>query len=640
MKHLKAYGWIALGTLLAVMSIQRSYAAERHLDVTSPSGQVALALSIGYGELRYQVEWSGNVVLKKARLSICATGQTASRLDRFGPVRQYAIADAYPWYGVHSVATEHGTGVEATLLDKRGAALFAVEARAYNNGVALRLKLPGRAARVPLETVAFRPPRKSDVWSFDPTERQYEGVYVKTKPEGLPAGRFMVPPVVIEIPGEKAYLAITEGRLENYPGMVLQSNGDGTLFARPGNDVPADKALIYFDGTAYAKRIAIPAAIAGPITTPWRVIMLGSTLNELVNNDIVSDVADPPDDRLFPEGIHTPWIKPGRAVWNYYLDGGSPTLESARATSRMAGELGFEYQVIEGQWRRWSEADLKSLVESSRRQGVGIWLWKNRKDLATEQQRQAWFDLCNRTGVVGVKIDFFDSEAKEVIDLYQTILKETAEHHLLVDFHGANKPTGEQRTWPNELTREAVEGMEYCCIGGISDAPRARHAVTLPFTRFLAGPGDYTPVLFGNGRNGTTWTNQIASAVILTSPLLTYASNPEKLLSSPAVNVIQQIPAVWDETLVLPSSRIGGLAVFARRSGQVWFLACMNGDAPRSFDIPLGFLAEGRWKTLQVEDVKGHGDALTINVSIHQRTDTIPLTLVPAGGYVAEFTRE
>ncbi|HWE83587.1 MAG TPA: glycoside hydrolase family 97 catalytic domain-containing protein [Terracidiphilus sp.] len=622
------------------MAIPRMYAASNSIETASPDGRIVLVLSIERGRLTYEVARNGSAMLEKAAMGIRTDGQTAIEAAHFSSVRRYRIDDSYPWYGVHSVAEEHGVGTETELVGADGAVLFTVEARAYDNGVALRMTLPGKAGRVPIETVAFRPPAESGVWSFDPTERQYEGVYEKSDPAGLPAGRFMAPPVVIELPGDSAYLAITEGRLENYPGMVLQSDGKGAFFVRPGNDVPADKALVYFDGEAYARRIAVPSAMSGPIVTPWRIVMIGSTLNDLVNNDIVSDVSDVPDAKLFPRGLHTSWIKPGRAVWNYYLDGGSPTLEGAREASRMAAELGFEYQVIEGQWRRWSEADLKSLVDYSRQRGVGIWLWKNRKDLGTREQRDAFFELCNRVGVMGVKIDFFDSEAREVIDLYQSILKEAAEHRLLVNFHGANKPTGEQRTWPNELTREAVEGMEYCCIKDLPDAPRARHAVTLPFTRFLAGPGDYTPVLFDKGRNGTTWANQIASAVILTSPLLTYAANPEKLLSNPALNLIKQIPATWDETVVLPSSRIGEVAVFARRSGQTWFLACMNGDASRSFDIPLSFLGSGRWMVQAVSDVKGNAEAVSIGEAKYQRGDTIHLELKPGGGQVAEFTRE
>jgi len=202
----------------------------------------------------------------------------------------------------------------------------------------------------------------------------------------------------------------------------------------------------------------------------------------------VSDVSDPPDPKIFPDGPQSPWIKPGRALWNF-LDGGASTLQGSEEQSKMAAQLGFEYQEVEGYWGNWSEAEIKQLVDYSRNLGVGIWLWKNRRDLATPESREAFFDLCNRTGAVGVKIDFFDSEAKEVVDLYQDLLRETAAHDLMVNFHGSNKPTGEQRTWPNELTREAVEGMEYCCTNtGQPDAPRARHATTIPFTRLLAGP--------------------------------------------------------------------------------------------------------------------------------------------------------
>jgi alpha-glucosidase len=242
--------------------------------------------------------------------------------------------------------------------------------------------------------------------------------------------------------------------------------------------------------------------------------------------------------------------------------------------------------------------------------------------------------------VVGVKIDFFDSEAKEVVDLYQSMLRETAEHHLLVNFHGSNKPTGEQRTWPNELTREAIEGMEYCCIENHPDAARMVHAVTLPFTRLLAGPADYTPVLFDKGLNGTTWANQIASAVILTSPLLTFAANPATILANPAAGIIRSVPSAWDETVVLPPSRIGSLAVYARRRGKTWFLACMNGDAPQQVYIPLHFLGSGSWKAQTASDMKGNAEAVDVQHTTYAPGSTIHLSLVAGGGYVAEFSRE
>src|SRR5205807_5805911 len=135
----------------------------------------------------------------------------------------------------------------------------------------------------------------------------------------------------------------------------------------------------------------------------------------------------------------------------------------------------------------------------------------------TPEAREAFFRRLHDLGVVGAKIDFFDHEHREVVDLYAALLREAAKHHIMVNFHGANKPTGESRTWPNELIREAVKGMEASRL-----ADRATHGATLPFTRLLAGPAEYTPVIFGERRANTTWAHQIASAAILSAPLLTY----------------------------------------------------------------------------------------------------------------------
>jgi alpha-glucosidase len=202
----------------------------------------------------------------------------------------------------------------------------------------------------------------------------------------------------------------------------------------------------------------------------------------------------------------------------------------------MAGQLGFEYQVVEGQWRRWTDDQLRDLVAYSNDRKVGILLWAHSRDIQNAEARRTLFKRLHDFGIAGVKIDFFDHEAKEVIDLYQAILRDTAEFHLLVDFHGANKPAGESRTWPNELTREGVYGLEHRA------QTWAGHNTTLPFTRYLAGPGDYTPVVFGDRRRETSWPHQIATAAIFTSPLLVYGANPKGLLENPAVDLIKALP--------------------------------------------------------------------------------------------------
>jgi alpha-glucosidase len=334
------------------------------------------------------------------------------------------------------------------------------------------------------------------------------------------------------------------------------------------------------------------------------------------------------------QGVNTAWIKPGRAVWEY-LDGRKSTLDEMKEYCRMAGELGFEYNVLENFWTRFSDAELRGLVDYGRQRNVGLWLWRHSKELRDPEARRGFFEKCQELGIAGVKLDFFDHEAKEVIDLYQTLLKECAEHHLMVNFRGSNKPAGESRTWPNELTREAVRGME-----NRSMKVRSRHDVTLPFTRLLAGHADYTPVHFGERRGDTTWSHQIASAAILTSPLLTYGASPRALLANPAVAMIKSIPATWDETMVLPSSEIGECAALARRSGRSWFLAIMNGPGPRVLTIPLTFLEPGDYPALIIRDHKDDPAATAIENSTMNRSGTLTVDLSAGGGFIARFTRD
>src|SRR5439155_10548454 len=140
----------------------------------------------------------------------------------------------------------------------------------------------------------------------------------------------------------------------------------------------------------------------------------------------------------------TGWIKPGRALWSY-LDGGNNTPEGMKEFSRLAAQLGFEYNLLEGFWSRWPEAQLKELADYSRERGVGILIWKHSNQLRTPESRREFFEMCRRTGVAGAKIDFFDHEHKEIVELYEALATGAAEHHLLLDFHGCNKPTGLER---------------------------------------------------------------------------------------------------------------------------------------------------------------------------------------------------
>ena len=300
---------------------------------------------------------------------------------------------------------------------------------------------------------------------------------------------------------------------------------------------------------------------------------------------------------------------------------------------KLAGELGFKYQVVEGVWNRWTMAERKELADYSRQQGVELFFWEHSRQLRTPEAREEFFKMLHDLGVAGAKIDFFDSEAKEVVDVYTDLLKTAAKYHILLIFHGADKPTGLARTWPNEMVREAVKGMESRALHD-----RARHQTILPFTRLLAGPADYTTMLFNERRADTSWANQIASMAIFSAPLLTIAANPQNILNNPAVGVIKSIPAVWDETIVLPQSEIGGLAAFARRTGDTWFVAVMCGPDAKTLDVPLAFLDDGAYRAELVRD-GDTSDSLNMESASMRKSDSLHLDLKSGGGFIGRFSK-
>jgi alpha-glucosidase len=547
-----------------------------------------------------------------------------------GPVTTYRINETYPWLGVHAIVHNQCNGIKVPV--NKGGVSYTIDIRVFNDGVAFRMVLPGKSneSRVPDEATLFNLPGQSTLWYHD-VEGHYEGVHVKKEVDQVPKGAWVAPPATFKLP-QGIYASITEADLANYSGMALQANGSNGLQIRLANNQPTSYPYRLRYSAEDTLRLKQPARISGTITTPWRVVLVGADLNSLVNNDIVSSLNPSPDPELFPKGVNTDWVKPGRAVWKYLNGGGDGTLEVMKHFTDGAAALGFEHNILEGFWSRWKPEEIRELVNYSRQKGVGIWFWKHSKSLRNPASRDSFFRMCHEYGVTGVKIDFFDHEAKEVIDLYEDILRETAQYHLLVDFHGANKPSGQARSYPNEMVREAVKGMESSKL-----MDRATHETTLPFTRFLAGPAEYTVLHLGERRKNTTWAHQIASAAILSAPLLTYAANPDTILANPAVNVIKSIPATWDETIVLPPSEIGQLAVYARRKGNTWFLAVMNGVEPQKIKVPLGFL-KGSCHAVLVRDNPSESASVLMEQKTCSSSEVLELDLTSGGGFVAQFS--
>jgi len=608
----------------------------KEVQVASPDGKVKFTVGSNPERLTYTVTLENTTVIEPSRFDMKMDGYELSSGVVFNNLEVYDINETYPWHGAHSTAVNRCNGAKISLTHDLSMTPYVLEIRAFNDGIAYRHIIAGdaNAVRVPDEYSNFIIPTGSTVWFHD-LDGHYEAAYNKQDISEVKAGQWGGPPLTFQLSGNAGYGSITEACQVNYAGMALECDGRRGWVVGLGHRHPINYPYELRYGRQEAKRLAKPASVTGTITTPWRVVLVCRDLNALVNSDILPNLCPPADKKCFPEGMNTSWVQAGTAVWKYVDGGGNNSLENMKRFSLMGGQIGAKYHILEGFAYGWPDDQIKEFVEYSRQQGIRVLFWRHSNQLRTPEARETFFKRLYDLGVAGAKIDFFDHESKEDVDLYEALIKKAAEYQCVIDFHGANKPSGMLRTWPNEMIREGVRGME-----SSSMKERARHETILPFARYLAGPTDYTTMVFSSRRADSTWAHQIACLATFHSAMLTIAANPESVLNNPAVDVIKTIPAVWDETIVLPGSEIGELSIFARRTGEVWFLAVMCGPQAKTVKIPLSFLGDGQYKASLVHDNKEKPDAVVLEDKIVQRGDTLTVEMINGGGFVGRFSKK
>jgi len=617
------------------------------VELASPDGNVVIRVSSGVS-LNFEVLYKGTVVVPISPMGLVIDEVDIAKRAVIVSEQRFDENTSYPWLGIHDTIVNHFNGVTVTLKHPHFKTFY-LNLRAFDYGVAYSITVPGTGERfVHAEPTVFKFAEGSTLWYHD-FHMHYETAHVRKNAADIEEDEWMAPPVTVKLKDGLGYLSINEAAVYNYSGMGFRADGNKGMRLLLAHEKPASYPYVLRYTEEDAERLAVPFAVEGDIVTPWRTIAVAPDLNHLVKTDmLLYNLSPEPDPKLFPEGRFAEWLRPGRAVWGY-LTTVPRTLEGMKLLSRLASELGFEYHVVEGHWARWPVEQQKELIDYSRNLGVRVHLWRHSRELRDPAARVAFFDHIQSLGAAGAKLDFFDHEAKEIIELYHSCLQLAAERQLTLNFHGAAKPTGEAKTWPNEITREAVMGFEM-------RGPWAKHNVTIPFTRMVAGHADYTPLHFGDRKAETTDVHQIASAIIIHSPMLIYAGEPADFLKHPAVNVIKQIPAVWDETVVLEPSAIGEVAVFARRKGDQWFLAVMNGTDARTISINLSFLGRDSYGVTLVRDKKptetlvsfnrkrlsfgAKSGALIDHMAPSQINDMLIVELLPGGGFVAIFDKE
>jgi alpha-glucosidase len=615
------------------------------LRVVSPDGRVRLELDTRQGQLSWSVARDGRGVLRPSRLGLdLADGaRLGAGATVVSATRRRLTGTWTPTFGVKAAYSQACEEITVDLRDPGTGIAFAVVARAYDAGCAVRYVLRqapgGQSVTVGGEATTFNLPAGVEVYSS-----RDEGEYQRSTPAAL------APVVHPDLTGSSDV-----GPLADLPVTAVAADGSGVLIAesdrlhypramlRPAAD-PAEGLtvhLMHYPGraTGWSGPGDTPPAPTFRLdvgqTTPWRVLILADTVAGLIERaDLIPTLATP---NILGD---VSWVKPGRAVRirKPY------STEAALKVVAFAATRKLDYVEFDAHWYGdgadpgdatvpIAGLDLQRIIDTARAQGIGMILYVDR--VPAMRQRDAILDTYRRWGVAGIKFGFVWEGRQADNDFIFDLVKACGEHRLLVNLHDNLRPAGLERTLPNYVALEGVRGNE--------QFPTARHNVTLPFTRAVAGPIDYT-ICYANPKNQTTNAHQLAMAAVYYNPLtfLYWYDTPDKYAGRawPDLRWFDECPTTWDETRAL-SGAIGEHVMVARRHGKRWFLGAMTNESPRVLKASLGFLGRGRWMATVFADGPAAAKAFETPVVIRKVPVTaatvLSLALAPSGGQAILF---
>jgi alpha-glucosidase len=640
-------------------------AAERGagaMAVESPDGSLVLALSLQSkpqpylpGErLYYRVTYKGTPVLDDSPLGLDFADGPA--LDRDFKVLGLARRS-------NDSTWENPFGAQRTVPDNYNEIVVSLEERlmpnrrldivlrAYDEGVAFRYVLPKQDVlnefTLASENTGFCFAGDAFAYALNlgRWDTSNEGPFERVLVREIKPASLVNLPVLIDLPGPKLYAAILEADLTDYAGMYV------------GGVPEMPNALV--------SRLSIPPrrrfdqAVIGktPKTTPWRVLMAGPDPGRFIErNYLILNLSQP------CAIADTSWIKPGKAAWDWwsgsYATGVAfkPGMNTATMKHYIdfAARHGFEYMLVDAGWAPLSEdgrvedilryrpdVDVPGIIAYGKAKGVATLLWVEWR--ALDRHMDEAMALYEKWGAAGIKVDYMNRDDQEMVNYYEKVVRKAAEHRLTVDFHGAYKPTGLRRAYPNLLTREGVMGLEY---SKWSENVTPAYDVTIPFTRMLAGPMDFTPGGFRNAARGKfeardiapmtqgTRAHQLAMYVVYESPLVMVSDYPEAYEGQPGLEFIEKVPTVWDETRVVAGAP-GRDITIARRRGDAWYVGAMTDWEAREVAFDLDFLGVGEYDAVVFADgpdAATDGTSLAVEKKRVMAGDRLTLRLAPGGG--------
>lgn len=588
----------------------------------SPDGTITVTLNATHG-LSYSIARRGETVIAPSSLGLAFQQEDPLVLPRASGFQNLQLVAADKREGVDDykpvvgkTSHVHDAYREVTLhtAEQSGAQRkLDVIVRAYNTGVALRMVLPQQpnmqTVHLAGEGTQFLFNGNYTCTGFNPgtVGSSHEGEFDDVDAAHIRAHHLYDDPLVCRTDKGTSF-AIVESDVENYPAMFLSGTGDGRLGVQ-----------VHLPSRTKGNGVVMTPMTAGGVKTPWRIVMMADKPETMLEANLIEELAPP------SRVQDTSWIQPGFSSWDWWSGPNLPGVSGVGlndATYKqfidLAAKMHLKYMLIDEGWAKNGTGDgymrpnvdvtqsnpdvhLPELVAYAKQRGVGLWLWLHWASI--DRQMEPAMQWYQQMGIRGIKVDFMDRQDQEIVEFYHRILTKGAEHHLMVDLHGAYPPRGLVRTYPNFMTQEGVMGAEY---NKWSRRETAEHNVRLAYTRALTGPMDYTPGGWNNVTADefkpqmigpevmTTRAQQLAMYVVYTSPFACVSDSPSaytdgsgKLL--PGLDVFAKMPTTWDETRAIGGEFAKWIAI-ARRSGNTWYVGVMNDGTARDVSLDLGAL--------------------------------------------------
>ena len=641
-------------TFLSVITVYYSVAKE--YKITSPDSKISLIINVGT-DIKWSATREGKEIINNSKIAmILANGKILGENEK---VRKAAVSQLNDI--IKPVVANKKSEIidNCNILTITFSSGFSLQFRAYNDGVAYRFETSMKdeiTVKNEISDIIF--PAGSHSWY--PLETSFmshnERTFIYSSLDTIANKHLASLPTLFQVNGVD--VLITESDIEDYPGMWLVGGGSGKISGVWSKYPDTEKQKGELDLLITSTKDYI-AKTNGARTFPWRVFVIAPSDIKLLESDMVYKLAPP------NKIADTKWIKPGHVAWDWWNANNIYGVDFRAGINNdtykyyidFASKNKIDYIILDAGWYDSSnilksipDINIPELCHYAESKNVGVILWVAWKTFWDKMDEAVV--LYEKWGVKGVKVDFMQRDDQKVVNFYLEAARKTAEHHLIIDFHGAYKPDGLGRTWPNALTREGVKGMENDKWSKDIDPD---HDATIPFTRMVAGPMDYTPGAMVNMDKANftpnytrpesqgTRAHQVALYIIYESPLQMLSDSPSTYMKEQeTTDFIVNIPTVWDDIIGI-DGKVGDYLLLARRSGKEWFAGAITDWTSRDMDLDLSFLPAGNYSMeifrdgINADRYAGDYKHLKTNV---KSGDKMKIHLAPGGGWAARITPE